>query len=118
MVEAVRRSNVETSGRLLEFGGSEYMILTDARLKSQPEVARVLSKAGRADTSTDVAPLSMLETVVVLKPRERWPRRLSQQELISKFDAAMKFPGVANIWTMPVRGRIDMLATGCAVLWG
>ena len=86
--------------------------LTDARLKSQPEVAHVLGKAGRADTSTDAAPLSMLETVVVLKPREQWPRRISQQELIGKFDAAMTFPGVANSWTMPVRGRIDMLATG------
>jgi Cu(I)/Ag(I) efflux system membrane protein CusA/SilA len=86
--------------------------LTDARLKSQPEVAHVLGKAGRADTSTDVAPLSMLETIVVLKPREQWPTRISHQELIGKFDAAMKFPGVANSWTMPVRGRIDMLATG------
>ncbi|HEY6374573.1 MAG TPA: CusA/CzcA family heavy metal efflux RND transporter [Edaphobacter sp.] len=86
--------------------------LTDARLKSQPEVAHVLGKAGRADTSTDVAPLSMMETVVVLKPREQWPRPISQQELIGKFDAVMKFPGVANTWTMPVRGRIDMLATG------
>jgi len=86
--------------------------LTDARLKSLPQVAMVLGKAGRADTSTDVAPLSMLETVVVLKPQEQWPRRLSQQELLAKFDAAMRFPGVANTWTMPVRGRIDMLATG------
>jgi len=86
--------------------------LTDARLKNQPEIAQVLGKAGRADTSTDVAPLSMLETVVVLKPREQWPRRISMQELIGKFDAAMKFPGVANTWTMPVRGRVDMLATG------
>ncbi len=86
--------------------------LTDSRLKSLPEVAHVLGKAGRADTSTDAAPLSMLETVVVLKPREQWPRRMSQQELIAKFDAAMKFPGVANSWTMPIRGRIDMLATG------
>ena len=86
--------------------------LTDARLKSLPEVDHVLGKAGRADTSTDVAPLSMLETVVVLKPRTLWPSRLSEQELINKFDAAMQFPGVANAWTMPVRGRIDMLATG------
>jgi Cu(I)/Ag(I) efflux system membrane protein CusA/SilA len=86
--------------------------LTDSRLKSLPEVAHVLGKAGRADTSTDMAPLSMLETVVVLKPQEKWPRRMSQQELIAKFDAAMRFPGVANAWTMPVRGRIDMLATG------
>jgi copper/silver efflux system protein len=86
--------------------------LTDARLKSLPEVDHVLGKAGRADTSTDVAPLSMLETVVVLKPRTQWPVRLSQQELINKLDAAMQFPGVANAWTMPIRGRIDMLATG------
>jgi Cu(I)/Ag(I) efflux system membrane protein CusA/SilA len=86
--------------------------LTDARLKSLPEVARVLGKAGRADTSTDAAPFSMLETVVVLKPRDEWPRKMTQQELIAKFDAAMKFPGVANSWTMPIRGRIDMLATG------
>jgi Cu(I)/Ag(I) efflux system membrane protein CusA/SilA len=86
--------------------------LTDSRLKSLPEVEHVLGKAGRADTSTDIAPLSMLETVVVLKPRELWPQRMSQQELIAKFDTVMKFPGVANSWTMPVRGRIDMLATG------
>jgi Cu(I)/Ag(I) efflux system membrane protein CusA/SilA len=86
--------------------------LTDARLKSLPEVAQVLGKAGRADTSTDVAPLSMLETLVVLKPAEQWPRRMSRQELTAKLDAAVKLPGVANSWTMPVRGRIDMLATG------
>ena len=54
----------------------------------------------------------MLKTVVVLKPREQWPRRISQQELIGRFDAAMKFPGVANTCTTPVRGRIDMLARG------
>jgi Cu(I)/Ag(I) efflux system membrane protein CusA/SilA len=86
--------------------------LTDARLKSQPEVARVLGKAGRAETSTDVAPLSMLETIVVLKPREQWPRPIPLRELIARFDASLRFPGVANSWTMPVRGRIDMLATG------
>ena len=86
--------------------------LTDARLKSLPEVAQVLGKAGRADTPTDTAPLSMLETVVVLKPRQQWPVRLSQRELIAKFDTAMQFPGVANSWTMPIRGRIDMLSTG------
>jgi Cu(I)/Ag(I) efflux system membrane protein CusA/SilA len=86
--------------------------ITDAQLKNQPEVDRVLGKAGRSDTSTDSAPLSMLETLVVLKPRDQWPRKMSSQELIGKFDAAMHFPGVANSWTMPIRGRIDMLATG------
>jgi copper/silver efflux system protein len=86
--------------------------LTDARLMTLPEVDHVLGKTGRADTATDPAPLSMLETVIVLKPRNRWPHQLSQQQLIDKFDATMKFPGVANAWTMPIRGRIDMLATG------
>jgi copper/silver efflux system protein len=86
--------------------------LTDARLKTLPEVDHVLGKAGRGDTPTDVAPLSMLETVIVLKPRAQWPKQLSQQELINKFDAAMQFPGVTNAWTGPIRGRIDMLATG------
>jgi Cu(I)/Ag(I) efflux system membrane protein CusA/SilA len=86
--------------------------LADARLKSQPEVARVMGKAGRSDSSTDSAPLSMMETIVVLKPREQWPRSMPIRELIAKFDAAVQFPGVANSWTMPVRGRIDMLATG------
>ncbi len=97
----------------ISIGEAERLLrLTDARLKSQPEVAHVLGKAGRADTSTDAAPLSMLETVVVLKPRREWPRPVSTQELIARFDAALKFPGVANMWTMPVRGRIDMLASG------
>jgi Cu(I)/Ag(I) efflux system membrane protein CusA/SilA len=109
--------------------------LTDARLRSLPEVSQVLGKAGRADTSTDAAALSMLETIVTLKPREQWPERrtwysswapewlkpmlrhitsdrITQQELIGQLDAALQLPGVANFWTMPIRGRIDMLATG------
>ncbi|QOY87535.1 efflux RND transporter permease subunit [Paludibaculum fermentans] len=109
--------------------------LTDARLRRMPEIAQVLGKAGRADTATDIAPLSMLETVVVLKPREQWPEqptwytswapawlkplfrritsdRMSQKELIGKLDTALRLPGIANSWTMPIRGRIDMLATG------
>ena len=92
--------------------------LTDARLKSQPEVAHVLGKAGRADTSTDVAPLSMLETVVVLKPREQWPRRMSQQELIAKFDAAMKFPGRRqHLDHAGPRAGSTCSPPACAVLW-
>jgi Cu(I)/Ag(I) efflux system membrane protein CusA/SilA len=86
--------------------------LTDARLMTLPEVDHVLGKTGRADTATDPAPLSMLEAVVVLKPRNQWPRPLTRRQLIEKFDATMKFPGVANAWTMPIRGRIDMLSTG------
>jgi Cu(I)/Ag(I) efflux system membrane protein CusA/SilA len=100
-----------------------------------PEVDRVLGKAGRAETATDPAPLSMLETVIVLKPRAAWrrvdtwyswwapewtkrilrhmtPDTISTEELVSEMNAALKLPGVNNAWTMPIRGRIDMLTTG------
>jgi len=104
MPSTVSGISITESKRLLQ--------LIDARLMSMPEVDQVLGKAGRADTATDAAPLSMLETLVILKPHRQWPRPLSQQELIDKLDAAMRFPGVANAWTMPIQGRMDMLATG------
>ena len=90
---------------------------TDQILKSFPEVESVLGKAGRASTATDPAPLSMLETLVVLKPREQWRTlpgsgRITREELVAQMDRALKIPGVSNSWTMPVRGRMDMLATG------
>jgi len=108
---------------------------TDRMLMRFPEVDRVLGKAGRAETSTDPAPLSMLETVVLLKPRSEWrhvdtwysswapefvkpvlrhitPDTISSTELVQRFDESLRVPGVTNAWTMPVRGRIDMLSTG------
>jgi Cu(I)/Ag(I) efflux system membrane protein CusA/SilA len=90
---------------------------TDRILKSFPEVQSVLGKAGRASTATDPAPLSMLETLVILKPRGQWrtvsgSRAITTEELVAEMDRALKIPGVSNSWTMPVRGRIDMLATG------
>ena len=108
---------------------------TDGILARFPEVDRVLGKAGRAETSTDPAPLSMLETVIVLKPRSEWrhvdtwysswspdfvkpllrhitPDTISSTELVHLLDESLKVPGVTNAWTMPVRGRIDMLTTG------
>ncbi len=106
----------------------------DRILKSFPEVERVFGKAGRAETSTDPAPFSMMETLVVLKPptewrevrrwyswmpellkepfRHVWPDRISYQALIDEMDGALRFPGVANAWTMPIKNRIDMLSTG------
>jgi Cu(I)/Ag(I) efflux system membrane protein CusA/SilA len=106
----------------------------DQQLKKFPEVERVFGKAGRAETSTDPAPFSMVETTIVLKPhsswrkRERWhsglpgflsqplahlwPDRISTEELVADMDRAMQFPGVVNAWTMPIKGRIDMLSTG------
>ena len=108
---------------------------TDLVLKQFPEVDQVLGKAGRAETATDPAPLAMLETVITLKPRSQWrkvdtwysgwaplwaksilrhitPDTISTEELISEMDAAIKVPGLRNAWTMPIKGRVDMLASG------
>ncbi len=107
---------------------------TDIILRRFPEVDHVLGKAGRADTATDPAPLSMLETIVVLKPPTEWRRRdvwyswapewmrpvfrpissdhISEEELVAQMNDALNVPGVSNSWTMPIRGRIEMLTTG------
>ncbi|MCL5279764.1 MAG: CusA/CzcA family heavy metal efflux RND transporter [Planctomycetes bacterium] len=84
----------------------------DKILKSVPEVERVFGKAGRASTSTDPAPFSMMETTVVLKDKKDWRPGLTWQKLVDELDAKMKIPGVTNAWTMPIRARIDMLTTG------
>jgi copper/silver efflux system protein len=109
--------------------------ITDRLIKSFPEVDRVLGKAGRAETSTDPAPLSMFETVITLKPRSEWrkvptwysswspewlkplfrrftPDTLSPEQLVDQLNQAVKLPGVSNAWTMPIKARIDMLSTG------
>jgi Cu(I)/Ag(I) efflux system membrane protein CusA/SilA len=108
---------------------------TDLVLKQFPEVDRVLGKAGRAETSTDPAPLSMLETLITLKLRSEWrhvptwysswasewakaalrhitPDIISSEELVNQMNAALKVPGLSNAWTMPIRGRVDMLTSG------
>src|SRR5579872_282892 len=78
-----------------------------------PEVARVLGKAGRAETSTDPAPFSMMETVVLLKPKSQWRSNIkTTDDLISQMNEALQIPGVSNAWTMPIKNRIDMLTTG------
>ncbi len=84
----------------------------DKILKGFPEVESVFGKAGRADTPTDPAPLSMVETTVVLKPASQWPRKESLEQLQDRMNAALQFPGMPNIWTQPIKNRIDMLATG------
>lgn len=81
-------------------------------IKSFPEVASVYGKAGRAETATDPAPTEMVETVVNLKPREQWRAGLTVDGLIAELDKALQFPGVSNAWTMPIKARTDMLATG------
>ena len=108
---------------------------TDAIIRQFPEVERVLGKAGRADTSTDPAPLSMLETVITLKPKSEWrrvdtwysdwapewlktilchitPDHISREELVAQLNDALRIPGLSNAWTMPIKARIDMLTTG------
>lgn len=109
--------------------------VTDRIIRQFPEVDRVLGKAGRSETATDPAPLSMLETVITLKPKAQWrrvptwysawapewlkgvlrhvtPDHLSQEALVSQMNAALQIPGLANGWTMPIKGRIEMLTTG------
>ena len=84
----------------------------DSILKSIPEVASVFGKAGRASTATDPAGLDMFETTIALKPENEWRPGMTMDRLIAIMDTAARFPGVTNAWTMPIKGRIDMLATG------
>jgi Cu(I)/Ag(I) efflux system membrane protein CusA/SilA len=88
----------------------------DAIIKSFPEVDKVFGKAGRMETATDPAPLSMMETVILLKSEKEWPKvngkRRTHEQLIESLDQALKIPGTSNAWTMPIKNRIDMLSTG------
>ncbi len=116
-------------------GAQRLLQMTDRVITGFPEVERVFGKAGRAETSTDPAPLSMFETVITLKPKSQWRRKatwysswapsfltpllrrftpdhISQEELVREMNEALRFPGVANGWTMPIKGRIEMLSTG------
>jgi Cu(I)/Ag(I) efflux system membrane protein CusA/SilA len=86
--------------------------ITDRLIRQMPEVARVYGKAGRAETATDPAPLSMLETTILLKPRAEWPAGESVEDFIRKLDSAVHLPGLTNAWGYPIRTRIDMLSTG------
>jgi len=81
-------------------------------IKSFPEVASVYGKAGRANTATDPAPTEMFETIINLKPESQWRPGMTTDKLIAELDQALQFPGVANVWTMPIKARIDMLSTG------
>ena len=91
---------------------AELLQIQDRIIKSFPEVASVLGKAGRANSATDPAPLEMFETVVNLKPEAQWRPGMTLEKLIDELDQAVKMPGMANSWTMPIRARIDMLSTG------
>ena len=90
----------------------EILQQTDRIIASFPEVESVFGKVGRAETATDPAPLSMLETTIILKPQDQWREGMTQDQLIAELDRAIPFPGLTNAWTMPIKTRIDMLATG------
>lgn len=91
---------------------AELLQQTDRIIATFPEVASVFGKAGRASTATDPAPLSMFETTVVLKPQSEWREGVTQDSLIREMNAAIDIPGLTNMWTMPIKTRTDMLATG------
>ena len=90
----------------------ELVQQTDRILMTFPEVEHVLGKVGRAETATDPAPLSMLETTITLKPESQWRPGMTMERLIDEMDDAIQFPGLTNAWTMPIKTRIDMLSTG------
>jgi Cu(I)/Ag(I) efflux system membrane protein CusA/SilA len=91
---------------------AELMQSQDKIIKRFQEVESVFGKAGRAQTATDPAPLEMFETVINLKPQSEWRSGMTVDKLIAELDQALQFPGVSNSWTMPIKARIDMLATG------
>ncbi|WON73682.1 CusA/CzcA family heavy metal efflux RND transporter [Nitrosospira sp. Is2] len=90
----------------------EILQTQDKIIKSFPEVASVFGKAGRANTATDPAPLEMTETIINLKPPAEWRSGMTIDKLVTEMDQALQMPGVSNAWTMPIKNRTDMLATG------
>lgn len=91
---------------------AELLQTQDKIIKTFPEVESVFGKAGRANTATDPAPLEMAETIINLKPESEWRAGVTIDSLIAELDQALQIPGVSNAWTMPIKNRIDMLATG------
>ena len=90
----------------------ELLQQTDKLIAAHPQVEHVLGKIGRAETATDPAPLSMIETTIILKPKDSWPSGKTIEQIIEELDKMVQFPGLTNAWTMPIKTRIDMLATG------
>lgn len=91
---------------------NRIMQVQDAIIKSVPEVAQVLGKAGKAETATDPAPVSMIESIILLKPKSEWRRGITKNDIIAELDAKLQIPGVRNGWSQPIITRINMLATG------
>jgi Cu(I)/Ag(I) efflux system membrane protein CusA/SilA len=90
----------------------EILQTQDAIIMSVPEVSQVLGKVGKAETSTDPAPVNMVESIILLKPKSEWRKGITKDDLIAELDAKLQIPGVRNGWTQPIINRINMLATG------
>jgi Cu(I)/Ag(I) efflux system membrane protein CusA/SilA len=90
----------------------EILTSRDAALKRIPEVEMVLGKIGRAESATDMAPMSMIESIAILKPRDEWRPGVTYDSIVSEMNRTVRTPGVANMWSMPIKNRLDMLATG------
>ncbi len=90
----------------------ELLQQTDKIIKSFPEVESVFGKSGRAETATDPAPLTMIETTIRLKPQDQWRAGMTPEKLVEEMNNAIQIPGLTNAWTMPIKTRIDMLSTG------
>src|ERR1017187_1433219 len=101
-----------TDPRISLTAATEILRQQDAIIAADPQVAMVVGKVGRAETSTDPAPVNMSETTITFKPKDQWPKGLTKDAILARLDNQLQIPGVTNIWTQPIRNRIDMLSTG------
>ena len=101
-----------TDPRISLTRATEILRQQDVIISADPAVAMVVGKVGRAETSTDPAPVNMSETTITFKPVSQWPRGLTKDAILARLDEKLQIPGVTNIWTQPIRNRIDMLSTG------
>ena len=101
-----------TDPRISLTKATEILRQQDAIIAADPQVAMVVGKVGRAETSTDPAPVNMSETTITFKPKDQWPKGLTKDAILARLDDQLQIPGVTNIWTQPIRNRIDMLSTG------
>jgi Cu(I)/Ag(I) efflux system membrane protein CusA/SilA len=101
-----------TDPRISLTRATELLRKQDGIIAADPAVAMVVGKVGRAETSTDPAPVNMSETTIIFKPVSQWPKGLTKDAILARLDDKLQIPGVTNIWTQPIRNRIDMLSTG------
>lgn len=101
-----------TDPRISLVKATEILRQQDRIIAADPQVAMVVGKVGRAETSTDPAPVNMAETTITFKPKDQWPHGLTKDAILARLDTKLQIPGVTNIWTQPIRNRIDMLSTG------